>query len=251
MRCLWRGWYAVSCILALIVARSIPHKDKAYLRAKLSSLESLDVEDIPEDTFEEIIEDYETLRPIPTPRKNRLVAKPLALEPDAEMLPVHYKGVKPPGVDHMEMISVDPDTLRSRHLSNTADQASKIESVANVLGKKKSNHEKKVDKKESRVDQVKISRKPKKRDPQKEDRDGYLDESKRKIHLEKNDEGQDKNYQWFGSPSTGESTYTDKASKEARSNDENLKHVRLGRGNFFRSFELSEEDASNGNKRDF
>jgi hypothetical protein len=26
------------------------------------------------------------------------------LEPEAEMLPAHYEGVKPPGVDHMEMV---------------------------------------------------------------------------------------------------------------------------------------------------
>ncbi|XP_015114207.1 uncharacterized protein LOC107039211 [Diachasma alloeum] len=35
------------------------------------------------------------------------VPKPSAIEPEAEMLPAHYTGVKPPGVDHMELVITD------------------------------------------------------------------------------------------------------------------------------------------------
>lgn len=45
------------------------------------------------------------LIPIKSPRVNprRFLTQTLPLEPDAEVLPAHYTGVKPPGVDHMEL----------------------------------------------------------------------------------------------------------------------------------------------------
>ena len=240
MRGFWRGWYAVSCLLALVIAFPLNHKEKAYLRAKLSSLESLDVEDIPEDTFEEIIEDYETLRPIPAPKKNRLVAKPPALEPDAEMLPVHYKGVKPPGVDHMEMIFVDPDTLGSRHLSKTANQASKIEEDGDISGKKKSIKRKETHSKRFKLDQIENSQKRKKGDPQKKERNWYVEEKKRNNRLEKEDKGREGNYGEFGNP---------RIVSEEESSDEDKNQTRAERRGSYNDFESSEEDARSGNKR--
>ncbi|XP_017797581.1 PREDICTED: uncharacterized protein LOC108578714 [Habropoda laboriosa] len=63
-------------------------------------------------TFREV-DDYESPRrtsfrrkliPIKEPRANKsFTMLRLPLEPDAEMLPAHYTGVKPPGVDHMEL----------------------------------------------------------------------------------------------------------------------------------------------------
>ncbi|XP_078037636.1 uncharacterized protein LOC144470420 [Augochlora pura] len=51
------------------------------------------------------------LIPIKTPRVDKqLVALPL--EPEAEMLPAHYTGVKPPGVDHMELKYAESQVLK-------------------------------------------------------------------------------------------------------------------------------------------
>ncbi|XP_063993326.1 uncharacterized protein LOC135170996 [Diachasmimorpha longicaudata] len=47
---------------------------------------------------EEVEEIPETIRKVP---------KPLPIEPEAEMLPAHYTGVKSPGVDHMELVITD------------------------------------------------------------------------------------------------------------------------------------------------
>ncbi|XP_076300118.1 uncharacterized protein LOC143218668 [Lasioglossum baleicum] len=47
--------------------------------------------------------DYQSrLIPIKAPRVDKHLTT-LSLEPEAEMLPAHYTGVKPPGVDHMEL----------------------------------------------------------------------------------------------------------------------------------------------------
>lgn len=242
MRGLWRGWYAVSVLLALGFALPLNQKEKAYLRAKLSSLESLDVGNIPEDTFDEIIEDYGTLRPNPAPRKNRLVAKPPALEPDAEMLPVHYKGVKPPGVDHMEMIFVDPDTLGSHRHGKTANRVSKIEEGGDISGKKKSIERKETQSKQFKLDQIDNSRKCKKRDRQENERNWYAEEEKRNSRLEMGDKGREINYGKFGNHSA-----TDVS--DAESSDENHNQARLNRRSFFDDFESSEEDVRNGDER--
>lgn len=37
--------------------------------------------------------------------KDEMIVAALRAEPDAEMLPVDYTGIKSPGVDHMEMIN--------------------------------------------------------------------------------------------------------------------------------------------------
>lgn len=55
-----------------------------------------------------------TMRAIVTKAKSSPVLLPLIIEPEAEMLPVGYKGVKPPGVTHMELAFAKPQTSPSR-----------------------------------------------------------------------------------------------------------------------------------------
>ncbi|KYQ49847.1 hypothetical protein ALC60_11022 [Trachymyrmex zeteki] len=54
------------------------------------------------------------MRAIVTKAKSSPVLLPLIIEPEAEMLPVGYKGVKPPGVTHMELAFAKPQTSPSR-----------------------------------------------------------------------------------------------------------------------------------------
>ncbi|XP_033217836.1 uncharacterized protein LOC117173400 [Belonocnema kinseyi] len=242
MKVLWRGWYAVSVLLALVCALPLNQKEKAYLRTKLSSFESLDVGDIPEDTFDEIIEDYETLRPNPAPKNNRLVAKPLALEPDAEMLPVHYKGLKPPGVDHMEMIVVDADTLGSHHLGKTAYRASKIEEGGDISGKRKSTEGKETQFKRLKLGQIENSQKSKKGVRKRNERNWYAEEEKRNNRLEKEDKGREENYGEFLNDGA-------RAVSDIVSSDANQNQARLDRRGFLNDSESSEEDATNRDKK--
>ncbi|XP_014481374.1 PREDICTED: uncharacterized protein LOC106747890 [Dinoponera quadriceps] len=72
-----------------------------------------------DDSLEELEEDEEegevpsTMRAITARAKSEPVLLPLIIEPEAEMLPPGYKGVKPPGVSHMELVLVKPQTDRS------------------------------------------------------------------------------------------------------------------------------------------
>ncbi|XP_018341668.1 PREDICTED: uncharacterized protein LOC108748138 [Trachymyrmex septentrionalis] len=54
------------------------------------------------------------MRAIVTKANISPVLLPLIIEPEAEMLPVGYKGVKPPGVTHMELAFAKPQTSPSR-----------------------------------------------------------------------------------------------------------------------------------------
>jgi len=61
----------------------------------------------------ESLEEFEgkspsTMRAITTRTRGQPVLLPLTLEPEAEMLPAGYKGVKPPGVSHMELALQKP-----------------------------------------------------------------------------------------------------------------------------------------------
>ncbi|XP_076387637.1 uncharacterized protein LOC105663118 [Megachile rotundata] len=97
------------------------------------------------------------LIPIKEPRASKILAPPL--EPDAEMLPAHYEGVKPPGVDHMELkyaetkdakVSVDQSNDQSAKLNkkkgNVKTEHEKVVSVEkgqkgeDVTQKKKTEH---------------------------------------------------------------------------------------------------------------
>lgn len=117
MKGLWKNWYIVTYVLLLVLTLSFSKKNKTNLEENLSKHESYETEEIPEDSFE-IIEEFVTLRPIPIVKKNKLYKKTIIIEPDAEMLPVNYKGIQSPGVDHMEMIFAHPNTLGS-HIYKT------------------------------------------------------------------------------------------------------------------------------------
>ncbi|XP_015431015.1 PREDICTED: nuclear speckle splicing regulatory protein 1-like [Dufourea novaeangliae] len=63
--------------------------------------------------------------PIKSPRVDHRLAT-LPLDPDAEMLPAHYTGVKPPGVDHMELKYAVPQVAKGSPESQSlrkSDQA--------------------------------------------------------------------------------------------------------------------------------
>lgn len=69
---------------------------------------------------EDSIEEFEENNPSRATRaKGKPVLLPLIVEPEAEMLPRGYKGVKPPGVTHMEFAHVKPQTDTSVRESAT------------------------------------------------------------------------------------------------------------------------------------
>lgn len=127
---LYAGWYvacAVFCVYAL------PSKD----RPKMYISSSFDPKSITNDyNFEEQLsatklfeffedsEEFEEkgpsiMRAIVPRAKSSPVLLPLIIEPEAEMLPVGYKGVKPPGVTHMELAFAKPQANPSDHKSET------------------------------------------------------------------------------------------------------------------------------------
>lgn len=67
------------------------------------------------------------------PMQKKNAKEPLILEPDAEMLPPNYKGVVPPGVDHMELVHGEPQIMATESeaityvFSNQASQGVKDE----------------------------------------------------------------------------------------------------------------------------
>lgn len=74
------------------------------------------------ETHEDSAEKFEEnspLRAIATRAKNNPTLLPLITEPEAEMLPRGYKGVKPPGVTHMEFAFAKPQTGTSVRESAT------------------------------------------------------------------------------------------------------------------------------------
>ncbi|OXU18152.1 hypothetical protein TSAR_005967 [Trichomalopsis sarcophagae] len=84
-----------SCVIAITVRDEprqlqVPTEEDDYSEF---DLEQFGVEDDEEPDEQEAKEEAERLEE----PSNR------ALEPEAEMLPANYRGVKPPGVDHMEM----------------------------------------------------------------------------------------------------------------------------------------------------
>jgi len=108
------GWYAV-CALLCVHACPMRERDseresglfdtrstdgygfeKKVSASKLSELIGESLEE-----FEE--KSPSTMRAIVTRTREDPVLLPLILEPEAEMLPAGYKGVKPPGVSHMEL----------------------------------------------------------------------------------------------------------------------------------------------------
>ncbi|XP_017754874.1 PREDICTED: uncharacterized protein LOC108547037 [Eufriesea mexicana] len=109
MRIFVRGRHAVYALLCVCVHCTIAQTDDVH-QADWKTHESEAIEKRPDfravsdDDFSPETSFQKKLIPIKEPRveKNfRMLTLPL--EPDAEMLPAHYTGVKPPGVDHMEL----------------------------------------------------------------------------------------------------------------------------------------------------
>jgi len=139
------GWYAV-CILLCVCAH--PTKDRLKMYNK--NLKFFDPETINSYGFEaevsttkssKIIEDSleefekggpSTMRAITTRAKSNVVLLPLIIEPEAEMLPPGYEGVKPPGVSHMELTfpksQIDSSSRRSATLrASTKDKSGRFD----------------------------------------------------------------------------------------------------------------------------
>ncbi|XP_043269185.1 uncharacterized protein [Venturia canescens] len=70
--------------------------------------------------------------------KNAHVSLPLKLEPDAEMLPAHYRGVESPGVDHMEILSIDSSGMSTNSKTAVADGTKMVTGARVVSGDKTS-----------------------------------------------------------------------------------------------------------------
>lgn len=128
------GWFVACALLSvdarplrertneMYIGRSRSHDPKSmaggYGFGEISASKS---SEIAEDSLEELAEDDEeeeeevpsTMRAITARAKSDAVLLPLIIEPEAEMLPPGYKGVKPPGVSHMELVYVKPQTGRS------------------------------------------------------------------------------------------------------------------------------------------
>lgn len=102
MRIFRREWYTVHAIFCVYFTVTIARADNLHPdnwethETRQAFTEIVDDEPSVEMNFQK------KLIPIKEPRKNlRIFALPL--EPDAEMLPLYYTSVKPPGVDHMEL----------------------------------------------------------------------------------------------------------------------------------------------------
>ncbi|XP_051169063.1 uncharacterized protein LOC127286616 [Leptopilina boulardi] len=110
----YKNWCLVFYTLLFLLTISVSEKNDTDIEENLSE-EFLEIDEIiPVDSFE-IIEEVVTIRPIKKiKKKNKIFKKPHIIEPDAEMLPIHYKRIQPPGVDHMEMIFAHPNKFGSQ-----------------------------------------------------------------------------------------------------------------------------------------
>lgn len=120
---IYAGWY-VACA-ALCVAHPKDRPNGMYISRSFDPKSSSNgygfEEQVSATKLFEILEDSEefeetgpsTVRAIVSRVKTNPVLLPLILEPEAEMLPVGYEGVKPPGVTHMELAFAKPQTRPS------------------------------------------------------------------------------------------------------------------------------------------
>ncbi|XP_043468729.1 uncharacterized protein LOC122502642 [Leptopilina heterotoma] len=121
--------YKIWCLLLLFLPNlSTGEQNSSEIEKNLSD-EYLELEDSPEDSFE-ILEDFVTIRSIPSVGRKKIYKKPLTVEPDAEMLPINYKRIQPPGVDHMEMIFTHPNKIRSPKYTKILEDSKSDEDVS-------------------------------------------------------------------------------------------------------------------------
>lgn len=102
--------YVALCVYAYSsVAITITHADNPHDSTwKIS--EDIGTDQRSKETDDEPVEIsfQKKLIPIKEPRiSNNFQTLRMPLEPDAEILPAHYTGIKPPGVDHMELRHAD------------------------------------------------------------------------------------------------------------------------------------------------
>ncbi|XP_028047473.1 uncharacterized protein LOC105835911 [Monomorium pharaonis] len=126
------GWYAAYAVLCVCAHPSRDRPNEMYISSsrsfnpkstangfekQLSATELFKIFEDSEDFEEE--EEPSTMRAIVTRAKTRPVLLPLIIEPEAEMLPAGYRGVKPPGVTHMELAFLKPQISPSGRKSAT------------------------------------------------------------------------------------------------------------------------------------
>ncbi|XP_043507897.1 uncharacterized protein LOC122527619 [Frieseomelitta varia] len=116
--------YVALCVYAYSsVAITITHVDNPYMW-KIS--EDIETSQRSKETDDEPvgISFQKKLIPIREPRigKNFQTLR-MPLEPDAEILPAHYTGIKPPGVDHMELRHADTRIVPKIESLKTFEQA--------------------------------------------------------------------------------------------------------------------------------
>jgi len=131
---IYAGWYATYAVLCVCAHPSRDRSNEMYISSSRSfNPKSIAngygfEEQLSATKLFEILEDSEefeekgqpsTMRAIVTRAKSSPVLLPLIIEPEAEMLPVGYKGVKPPGVTHMELTFAKPQTNPSGRKSAT------------------------------------------------------------------------------------------------------------------------------------
>ncbi|CAL7945093.1 unnamed protein product [Xylocopa violacea] len=109
MRVFGRGWctvYAVLCVCAgsTIAQSDNPNSGNRRIYEPIAVESRLAYREVADDEASREPDYHRKLIPIKAPRVDKNFAMySLPLEPEAEMLPAHYTGVKPPGVDHMEL----------------------------------------------------------------------------------------------------------------------------------------------------
>ncbi|XP_072761877.1 uncharacterized protein [Anoplolepis gracilipes] len=128
-------WFRAGCYATYIVLYVCAHpardrSNKMYISSSKFNPESSGGYGFEEEVsgtklfkiYEDSVEKFEENSPsraIATRAKSNPVLLPLIIEPEAEMLPRGYKGVKPPGVTHMEFAFMKPQTGTSVRESAT------------------------------------------------------------------------------------------------------------------------------------
>ncbi|XP_026825515.1 uncharacterized protein LOC113561979 [Ooceraea biroi] len=138
-------WYAV-CTLLCVHARPMRDRpDKMYIEdSRLFKTKSANGYGFEKEVsasklskIGESLEEFDekspsTMRAIITRARTHPVLLPLILEPEAEMLPFGYEGVKPPGVSHMELTlqKSQADSPSNRYESTRASTMDDDESAS-------------------------------------------------------------------------------------------------------------------------
>ncbi|XP_011694154.1 PREDICTED: uncharacterized protein LOC105453692 [Wasmannia auropunctata] len=132
---IYAGWYAACAVLCVCAHPSRDRSNERYTGISRSfnpksiangygferQMSATKLFEIFEDSEEfEEKKGPSTMRAIITRARGNPVLLPLIIEPEAEMLPVGYEGVKSPGVTHMELAFAKPQTGRPSGRKNAA-----------------------------------------------------------------------------------------------------------------------------------